>query len=654
MQQHIFQAALAVVASTFYSGTLDASEELDTIVVSATRFADSQPHVAGNISVITREEIRSIPAQNLPDLLRARAGIDVRPLYGALGTDASVDMRGFGSTATSNTLILIDGRRVNPMDMGSIIWSAIPKECIERIEILRGSGTVLYGDGATGGVINIITDKSGRAAASVTATAGSYGFTGLDAELANGGEKGYFNAFAHHADADGYRQNSRQSEQTLSGRAGFYLPSGEIFADYAVYQESAGLPGNRLSAAYRDNPSGTTTPNDSQRRDGYRFAPGLSYHINNQLSFEAEVATEQQNLHSRYVAANYFSDRVRDTLSLTPRLRWIHELGSLPSETVIGVDYYDGTVTSTNRGGPNQGATQTSLAYYLQNITHLTEPLSLTLGGREQRMQQSARQDAYAAWFSSAMNGESTRTRSAYDVSLAYAADTWRVYGKSGTTFRFANTDELFGSDPFGNPLFAGDLKPQHGTINEVGGKFGVGPLVMRAARYRLDLTDEIGYDGALFANVNLAPTRRDGGEAEVDWKIADSLSAKLAYAYIDARFRAGSYAGKALPLVAREQASLQMSWDAGRPGQYSALIHHVGERPYGSDFANAKEMLAGYTTVDLQGGWDVKPWRITAKLLNVFDRKYSPFAGYSALRNDYYYYPADGRALYVAGRYNF
>ena len=81
-----------------------------------------------------------------------------------MGIDATIDLRGFGDTANSNTLILLDGQRLNPIDSGSISWSTIPLANIERIEIIRGAGTVLYGDRATGGVINIITDKSGLAA----------------------------------------------------------------------------------------------------------------------------------------------------------------------------------------------------------------------------------------------------------------------------------------------------------------------------------------------------------------------------------------------------------------------------------------------------------------------------------------------------------
>ena len=210
------------------------------------------------------------------------------------------------------------------------------------------------------------------------------------------------------------------------------------------------------------------------------------------------------------------SERVRETTSFTPRLRWRHDLGALPSETVFGFDYYDGKVDSDNTGYANQDASQKSSSLYLQNVTKLTEPLSLTVGGRSQQVKQQASQDAYGAgWsLSPAMVGDSARTRSAYDVGLAYAVDGWRVYGKTGTTFRFANLDELFGSDPITYaPVFAGDLKPQHGSSNEIGGSVALGPANLRAALFRLDLTDEIGYDGS--SNANLDPTRRQGGSSK-------------------------------------------------------------------------------------------------------------------------------------------
>ncbi|MFA6314539.1 MAG: TonB-dependent receptor [Sterolibacterium sp.] len=633
-----------------------AADELTAVVVTATRFSQADPSVAANTSVITRQDIRNMPAQNLPDVLSTRAGINVNQLGGAMGRDATVDMRGFGSTATSNTLILVDGLRINPIDMGSIIWSAIPLESVERIEIIRGWGTVLYGDGATGGVINIITSKAGRPVAGVTATLGGNGYKGAEVQLANGNDNAYYKLFVNRADADGYRRNSQQDQQTASGRVGWLLDEGEVFADFAAYQDSSGQSGSIFSAAFRDDPRSTRTPLNTETRDGYRVRPGISYRLNDRLTLEGELALDHQKLDARYFSGfgTTASVRVRDTISFTPRLRWRHDLASLASETVFGFDYYDGEVASSNTGFANQGAAQESSAFYLQNITKFTQNLGLTLGGRTQRMNQNAHQDAYAPFFSPAMRGSAVRTKNAYDLGLTYAANGWRVYGKTGTTFRFANVDELFGVDAFFNPVFAGSLRPQYGSIDEIGGSIAVGAANIRASVYQLDLTDEIGYDTALAVNTNLSPTRREGGELEADWKIAEGLQARMAYTHTDARFRSGAYSGKQVPLVPRDQVSAQLTWDTGRTGSYSAAARQVGARRFASDFTNTRGMLAGYTTLDLQAVWKLKPWKITARLLNALDKKYSPFAGYSAFYNDTYYYPADGRSLFVSGRFDF
>ena len=652
----VFTATLSALSSTALHA---ADQSADPIVVTATRFSEVDPRVPANISVITRQDILNTPAQNLPAVLSTRAGVDVRQLGGVMGRDATVDLRGFGATATSNTLILIDGLRLNPADLGSVIWSSIPLESVERIEIIRGSGSVLYGDGATGGVINIVTNKSGRPLAGVSATLGSYGYQGADVRLAHGNDDAYYNLFASYANSNGYRHNSQQDRQAASGRVGLLLGRGEVFSDFAVYQESAGQPGSLFSAAYHDDPRSTRYPSDTEERKGYRIRPGISYHLNDRLTFEGELAFDHQNLDAKYVSFATASNRVRDTTSLTPRLRWNHDLAVLPSETVFGFDYYDAEVTANNTGFADQGSSQESTAFYLQNITKFTERLSLTLGYRTQRVKQEAHQDAhqdaYAPFFSPAVEGEATRTKGAYDLGLAYAVDGWRVYGKTGTTFRFAKVDELFGFDTFtGLPVFAGELKPQHGRISEVGGSIALGSANIRASLYQLDLTDEIGFDAAVGANTNFSPTRRRGVEVEADWKIAESLQAKGAYAYTNATFRDGAYSGETVPLVPTNQASAQLTWNTGRSGSYSASARYVGDRRYDSDFANAQGMLAGYTTLDLQAFWDLKPWQITARLLNALDRKYSPLAGYSAFYNDTYYYPADGRSFFVSGRFDF
>lgn len=660
--QKLLAAILCAAAPLAYA----APDTLDEIVVTATRFSESALKPPSNIIVITAEDIRNSPAMNLPDVLKTVAGIDVRPLYGNMGIDATVDMRGFGDSASSNTLILLDGQRLNPVDGGSISWSTIPVGSIQRIEIIPGSGSVSYGDQASSGVINIITDKSGSPKTSVAATLGSFGHRGVDAQGSGGNEQGYFNVSIHSADSDGWRRNSQMHQQTVSGSTGLYLPAGKSFFDYAIYKDASGMPSSVFSAAYRNDPTSSRKPLDSQDRNGYRLRPGFAYALTDVVDIEAELSAAHENYHSDNVPYSSTYDRTRDTLSVTPRLRWRHGLSQLNSETVMGMDYYDGQVKAQTNGAAYistnaQGAAQKSTAFYVQNSTEFNDSWALRAGARNQRMDQRANQAAYVANFgfgpatSPAFNGDSTRSRNAYDLGLVYQAHGWRAYGKVGTTFRFANTDELFGYDSnTGNPVFVGDLRPQHGAIREIGASFDQGEVRGKATLYQLDMADEIGFDGATYTNTNFASTRRNGLETELDWRIATSFKARFSYTYTDASFRNGVYAGKEIPLVSRDKATAQLTWQGGELGTCSVVANYVGDRRYSGDFANALGMLPGYLTMDIQANRDMKPWVVTAKLLNMFDKRYAPSGGYSTYWKDYYYFPADARSLFVSAQYSF
>ena len=96
-----YSTTLASLALFSAFPALAADAPADAVVVTATRFVESDPDVAANVSVITRQDIRNTPAQNLPDVLSTRAGVNVSSLGGAMGRNAKVDMRGFGETATA-------------------------------------------------------------------------------------------------------------------------------------------------------------------------------------------------------------------------------------------------------------------------------------------------------------------------------------------------------------------------------------------------------------------------------------------------------------------------------------------------------------------------------------------------------------------------
>ncbi len=162
MQRHFKHAAhittvAAVMLSAFNTQAAGSLEPTGPeVVVTATRFSDTAADKPINVSVISAEDISNSTAQTVPELLSTAAGIHVRDLVGN-NSSATVDLRGFGAGGGQNTLILLDGRVLTDVDLAGVQWSSIPLANIERIEILRGSGAVLYGGGTTGGVINIIT-----------------------------------------------------------------------------------------------------------------------------------------------------------------------------------------------------------------------------------------------------------------------------------------------------------------------------------------------------------------------------------------------------------------------------------------------------------------------------------------------------------------
>jgi iron complex outermembrane receptor protein len=130
------------------------------VTVTATRFDDTATRYPIGVSVITAQDIERSTASTVPQLLQSLAGIRTRDLSGS--PNVQVDMRGFGIFGDQNTLVLLDGVRISEYEQVPVNWASIPLASIERIEIMRGGGAVLYGSGATGGTINIITKAPQR------------------------------------------------------------------------------------------------------------------------------------------------------------------------------------------------------------------------------------------------------------------------------------------------------------------------------------------------------------------------------------------------------------------------------------------------------------------------------------------------------------
>lgn len=151
-----------------------AQSSQSTVIVSGSRFEENRNEVPADVKVITRDEIANSTSVDIPQVLSQIGGLSVsNNSGGSLNLDSTVDMGGFGATASSTTLILVDGQRMNPADSSPVNWQSIPIDSIERIEIIQGGASVQYGNGAVGGVINIITNGGKRNINQASATYGS-------------------------------------------------------------------------------------------------------------------------------------------------------------------------------------------------------------------------------------------------------------------------------------------------------------------------------------------------------------------------------------------------------------------------------------------------------------------------------------------------
>ncbi len=153
------------------------NKPLEEVVVTATRFQSACREAADRRFHYHCRADQKQRCLTLPELLQQLAGIHTRNVDGS--PDPQIDLRGFGITGNQNTLVLLDGQRMNENELVGIRWSTIPLDSIERIEVLRSSGAVTYGAGATGGVINIVTRAAapGRVSGTGGVSFGSYSGT---------------------------------------------------------------------------------------------------------------------------------------------------------------------------------------------------------------------------------------------------------------------------------------------------------------------------------------------------------------------------------------------------------------------------------------------------------------------------------------------
>ncbi|MBI5659911.1 MAG: TonB-dependent receptor [Nitrosomonadales bacterium] len=670
MKQQKLLAALLCAAAPLACAATDA---LDEIVVTATRFNSTPEASSVSVTVITSDDIKKSAAQTLPALLAQHAGIQVRSNDGT--PDMAIDLRGFGMTGNQNTLVLLDGQQLNDIELTSIRWSAIPLDSIERIEIINGSGAVLYGGGATGGTINIITKRPGKdAKGAASARLGSYNTREWQLSLGARGERAGMHISASTLDSANYRANNNIAQNNLEADVRTIAGYGDAVLKFGADNQSLRYPGvRRVNPAISQDQMttdrrGTATPLDYGKRQGVHVSLGTSQQLGfGELAAEIAYRDKKQQAYFAAFGGSYLDTNL-NRLSFTPRLKAEHQLGGTGNELIVGADLANWDYDSLRSASPatigapvaHILAKQFNRALYAQNTTRLGADTKLTLGARSQRTDYRARDTVNPATYASSNQGRSVNV---YELGLRHDFNpALSLFGHVGRSFRMATVDEIF--DPFGGLLFDSRitmLEPQTSLDREVGLDYKSGASKMRAAVYWMDLNNEIHYNAITFTNMNLSPTRRYGLELEGSHACSDSFEMGAAYSYTVAKFRDGIYSGvnvsgNNIPLVPKQRLALTASWKFSERTSLSGNAIYVGEQYFDNDQANTfGKKIPSYTTVDMKLSHQEGYWSLAAAVNNLFNEKYFTYAIAGAPASGIYNaYPMQERNFSMSARYSF
>ena len=598
-------AAALAPASAF---ALEAATDLDQVVVTATRTVQSVHESLVPVQVIDRAAIERSQAGSLQDLLRGRAGINLSN-QGGHGKVSALMLRG---TESDHVLMLVDGMRIGAASNGMPALQDIPLDQVERIEIVRGPRSSLYGSEAIGGVIQVFTRAAGDGLRQdLRIGVGSHGLREANAGLSYRGQGGWVAARAGHREEEGFNA----CRGTAAGwGAGCYVdePDRDGHRNTSLnlrggmkLGEDVEVQAHLLDSDSRNEYDGSVFGGNEADNLQQVVGGRLDWRIAERVSLQAQLGRTRDDAHG------YHRDGASRTLVNVFRTR--RDLASLQLDAGFGadqllsagLDWQDDHVASANRFDRDRRDNLGAFVEYQGRF-----------GAHS--LQASVRNDDNAQFGDHATG------------SLGYGFDldgTWRLAASAGTGFKAPTFNDLY-YPGFSNPL----LEPEESRSVNLGvhGQGEGWSLGVDVFQTRID--ELIGYDTG-FNLVNIDRARIRGAELTAATALA-GFDLALELSWLDPRNDSdGLNDGNWLPRRARRTGRIDVD---RRFGVFNAGLSVTGASNRYDDVANTTR-LGGYGLVDLRLEWTLSPaWTLQAKANNVFDRSYETVAWYNQPGREY------------------
>lgn len=644
--------ALATIVSLCFAAPASAQavdQSIPSVLVTGARFASDPALQPIGATVITADQIRRAGVSDANQAIRKVGGVVGRQSLDG-STDFALDLRGFGPNSEQNMVIMVDGVRISESEMASTVLSTIPVDIIERIEISRGGSSVLYGEGATGGVIHIITRRADKQAlrGSVMAEAGEFGLRDVRASVAQGFDSFAYDVAVGYRDTDNYRANNKHELATFSGGLQWSFAGGRAGVRLDGSRADSRFAGPLSMAKYLADPRQASSPDDFGSLDTDRLTTFAEYRIG-AVELAAELSHRERTARATYISS-WGTTKLKyegKQTQFSPRARHLARFDGMVNELVGGIDLIRWNRV-TDSSFSTADAEQDSKAIYVRNEIrwNAAHEGRLAIGARRELFDKEV-VDAFAF----PPRDEAKQGLTAWELQGSYrVVPQLNLFAKTGQSYRVANADDNGLRDT------AGALKGQKSRDLELGATFGRGARQLTARAFRHELTDEIFYDptaGAFGygANVNLDPTRRQGFEFDLASRLGAGLSFTGHLQHVDAEFTAGPNAGRDVVLVPKNSVTARLSWTpaSGHSADFGA--QWIDEQRYGSDFDNTcAGKIPAYTLLDARYAVRVGKWELAVSGLNLADKKhYSQAYGCQTS-----IYPADGRQMKISARYDF
>ncbi len=679
-----FFIAIPLAFSSIASSQI--TSELEPVTIYGSRFKEEINKALPQTTIITDREIQKSGLSNVSEVLQKIGGLTVKQnLDGS--SNGAIDMRGFGDAASNNVVVLLDGVRLSENEQTAARTSFIPLEAISHIEITRGGNSVLYGDGATGGTINIVTKKDLDKLTVVSAGIGSY--SSYQSSLFHSRKIGDTNLtlFGRQLDSKGYRTNSDNSEQSGGFSATKHLSGSDSIGIRIIgTQERNKLPGALPIGWLNSNPKNSQVAgyqSDSNIKTSHINLNGVKK-INEDAEFRVDLNqfTKSNFWNYNYYAADIYSgyrdpgqnpfasgvtNSLSQTQSISPRFK-INNLGSKNSVTIIGYDWleykqradglktdsdsqaYNGidNVLNVNRGNK----AYKSEAWYFRHDLEIDKSNRVLIGYREQNYNQQSDwiyNNIPAGGYDGPFSFSSKKSVKASELQYIHSvSNSLKLYTKLSQNFRIANLED--------NALSSNNnLNPQTSHDYEFGVNYKTGIFRSQSRVYVSELKNEIGFNGS--SNINYPSSSRRGLESNNQvilnpkWKLIANIN------FIDAEFDAGPYSGKKVPGVSEYSGSLGVTHQINTKERVSLFSRFSSEAFASNDLANSQTKKPGYGVTDLRYSYSEKSWEIISSINNIFDKKYTDTAVYKRSYDSFYQttvYPNPGRNFSILGRYIF